>query len=84
VLRAASAKLTAASVRAPPHSSAGRKILALAGFSLVPALFAQFIVSWLLSNAEAGWLAGMMSAGYIVAAPTVGSTVRNDLVMTYG
>jgi predicted MFS family arabinose efflux permease len=43
------------------------EILGLAGFSLVPALLPQFIVSWSLSNAEAGWLAGMMSAGYMAA-----------------
>lgn len=43
------------------------EILGLAGFSLVPALLPQFIALWSLSNAEAGWLAGMMSAGYMAA-----------------
>ena len=84
MLRAASAK---AHPRPRPRAVAficGRKILGLAGFSLVPALLPQFNVSWLLSNAEAGRLAGMVSAGYMVAAPTVGFIVRNDLVMTYG
>lgn len=42
------------------------EILGLAGFSLVPALLPQFIVTWSLSNAEAGWLAGIMSGGYMV------------------
>jgi predicted MFS family arabinose efflux permease len=41
--------------------------LGLAGFSLVPALLPQFIATWSLSNAEAGWLAGIMSAGYMAA-----------------
>src|SRR6478609_7473165 len=53
------------------------EILALASFSLVPALLPQFIVSWSLSNAEAGWLAGMMSAGYMAAVlPLVALTDR--------
>ena len=41
------------------------EILGLAGFSLVPALLPQFIATWSLSNAEAGWLAGIMSGGYM-------------------
>jgi hypothetical protein len=41
------------------------EILGLAGFSLVPALLPQFIANWSLSNAEAGWLAGMMAGGYL-------------------
>src|SRR5450631_1582158 len=45
----------------------GAEILCLTSFSLVPALLPQFIVSWSLSNAEAGWLAGIMSAGYMAA-----------------
>src|ERR1700750_793851 len=53
------------------------EILSLAGFSLVPALLPQFIAAWSLSNAEAGWLAGMMSAGYMVAVlPLVALTDR--------
>jgi predicted MFS family arabinose efflux permease len=43
------------------------EILSLAGFSLVPALLPQFITLWSLSNAEAGWLAGIMSGGYMLA-----------------
>jgi predicted MFS family arabinose efflux permease len=53
------------------------EILGLAGFSLVPALLPQFIANWSLSNAEAGWLAGMMSAGYMAAVlPLVALTDR--------
>jgi predicted MFS family arabinose efflux permease len=42
------------------------EILGLAGFSLVPALLPQFIATWSLSNAKAGWFAGIMSGGYMV------------------
>lgn len=55
----------------------GAEILGLAGFSLVPALLPQFIATWSLSNAEAGWLAGIMSAGYMAAVlPLVALTDR--------
>ena len=55
----------------------GAEILGLASFSLVPALLPQFISTWSLSNAEAGWLAGMMSAGYMAAVlPLVALTDR--------
>src|SRR5215472_511227 len=43
------------------------EILSLAGFSLVPALLPQFITVWSLSNAEGGWLAAVMSGGYMLA-----------------
>ena len=53
------------------------EILGLAGFSLVPALLPQFIATWSLSNAEAGWLAGMISGGYMVGVlPLVALTDR--------
>ena len=53
------------------------EILGLAGFSLVPALLPQFIATWSLSNTEAGWLAGMMSGGYMVGVlPLVALTDR--------
>jgi predicted MFS family arabinose efflux permease len=53
------------------------EILSLAGFSLVPALLPQFIATWSLSNAEAGWLAGMMSGGYMAGVlPLVALTDR--------
>jgi predicted MFS family arabinose efflux permease len=55
----------------------GAEILGLASFSLVPALLPEFIASWSLSNAEAGWLTGMMSAGYMAAVlPLVSLTDR--------
>ncbi len=53
------------------------EILGLAGFSLVPALLPQFIATWPLSNAQAGWLAGMMSGGYMAGVlPLVALTDR--------
>src|SRR3954471_12374505 len=53
------------------------EILGLASFSLVPALLPQFITTWSLSNAGAGWLAGIMSAGYMAAVlPLVALTDR--------
>jgi predicted MFS family arabinose efflux permease len=53
------------------------EILSLAGFSLVPALLPQFIATWSLSSAEAGWLAGMMSGGYMAGVlPLVALTDR--------
>jgi predicted MFS family arabinose efflux permease len=49
----------------------------LAGFSLVPALLPQFIANWSLSNADAGWLAGMMAGGYMAGVlPLVALTDR--------
>src|SRR5437868_15507742 len=53
------------------------EILGLAGFSIVPALLPQFIEAWSLTNTQAGWLAGILSAGYMLAViPLVGLTDR--------
>ena len=43
------------------------QVLGLAGYSAVPALLAQFVSLWSLSNAEAGWLAGAFFLGYMCA-----------------
>jgi predicted MFS family arabinose efflux permease len=43
------------------------EIFSLAGFSIVPALLTQFIEAWSLTNTQAGWLAGIVSAGYMLA-----------------
>jgi len=43
------------------------EILGLAGYSIVPALLPQFIEAWSLTNTQAGWLAGIVSAGYMFA-----------------
>jgi predicted MFS family arabinose efflux permease len=42
------------------------EILGLAGYSIVPALLPQVIGAWSLSNTEAGCLAGIMFAGYMI------------------
>ena len=69
--------------RADPPSLAGvaavcaSEILGLAGYSIVPALLPQFIDTWSLTGAGAGWLAGMVFAGYMVGVlPLVGLTDR--------
>lgn len=55
----------------------GAEILGMAGYSTVPALLPQFIADWSLSNAEGGWLAGMVFAGYMLGVlPLVGLTDR--------
>ncbi|MBV8095041.1 MAG: MFS transporter [Acetobacteraceae bacterium] len=53
------------------------EILSLAGYSIVPALLPQFIEAWSLTNTQAGWLAGIISAGYMLAViPLVSLTDR--------
>jgi MFS family permease len=73
---------TISSVSAGPSTAAvaaicGAEILGLAGYSIVPALLPQFIEAWSLTNTQAGWLAGIVSAGYMLAViPLVGLTDR--------
>lgn len=53
------------------------EIMSLAAYSAVPALLPQFIAGWSLSNTEAGWLSGMIFAGYMLAVlPLVALTDR--------
>jgi predicted MFS family arabinose efflux permease len=53
------------------------EIFGVAGYSIVPALLPQFIEAWSLTNTQAGWLAGMVSAGYMLAViPLVALTDR--------
>jgi MFS family permease len=53
------------------------EILGLAGYSIVPALLPQFIAAWSLTNTQASWLAGSVSAGYMLAViPLVSLTDR--------
>jgi predicted MFS family arabinose efflux permease len=60
------------------------EILGLAGFSIVPALLPQFIESWSLTNTQAGWLAGIVSAGYMLAViPLVSLTDRRPARQLY-
>ena len=58
----------------PPVSAEARAVamvytpetLRLASFSLVPALLAQLMTNWSLSKAQGGWLASIMSGGYML------------------
>jgi predicted MFS family arabinose efflux permease len=60
------------------------EILGLAGFSIVPALLPQFIETWSLTNTQAGWLAGIPSAGYMLAViPMVSLTDRRPARQIY-
>src|SRR5712675_820564 len=60
------------------------EILGLAGYSTVPALLPQFIEVWSLTNTQAGWLAGIMSAGYMLAVvPLVSLTDRQPARLIY-
>ena len=60
------------------------EILGLAGLSIVPALLPQFIETWSLTNTQAGWLAGITSAGYMLAViPLVSLTDRRPARQIY-
>src|SRR5215470_14118125 len=62
----------------------GAEILGLAGYSIVPALLPQFIQAWSLTNTQAGWLAGIVSAGYMIAViPLVSLTDRRPARQIY-
>ena len=53
------------------------QILALAGYSAVPALLPEFISSWSLDNTQAGWLVAAFYVGYMGAVlPLVALTDR--------
>ena len=60
------------------------EILGLAGFSIIPALLPQYIAAWSLTNTQAGWLAGITSAGYMLAViPLVSLTDRRPARQLY-
>jgi predicted MFS family arabinose efflux permease len=62
----------------------GAEILGLAGYSIVPALLPQFIEAWSLTYTQAGWLAGIVSAGYMLAViPLVSLTDRRPARQIY-
>jgi len=53
------------------------EILGLAGYSIVPALLPQIMDAWSLSSTEGGWLAGIISGGYMLGViPLVAATDR--------
>jgi len=80
---------SASSAPAGPSAAAiaaicGAEILGLAGYSTVPALLPQFIEAWSLTNTQAGWLAGIVSAGYMLAVvPLVSLTDRQPARRIY-
>ena len=60
------------------------EIISLLGYSMIPALLPQFIGAWSLTNTQAGWLAGMVSAGYMLAVvPLVSLTDRQPARRIY-
>jgi predicted MFS family arabinose efflux permease len=73
--------LAQSTTAAPPASIVAAicaaEILGVAGYSIIPALLPQFIEAWSLTNTQAGWLAGMGSASYMLAViPLVSLTDR--------
>jgi MFS family permease len=85
---AAPRKISASSAPAPSvaivAAICGAEILGLAGFPIIPALLPQFIETWSLTNAQAGWLAGITSAGYMLAViPLVSLTDRRPARQLY-
>ena len=82
--------VTSASSASPGPSAAivaavcGAEILSVLGYSIIPALLPQFIGAWSLTNTQAGWLAGMVSAGYMLAVvPLVSLTDRQPARRIY-
>jgi len=80
---------SASSAKAGPSAATvaavcGAEVLGLAGYSTIPALLPQFIEAWSLSNTQAGWLAGSVSAGYMLAViPLVSLTDRQPARLIY-
>jgi predicted MFS family arabinose efflux permease len=53
------------------------EILSLAGYSIVPALLPQVMEAWSLDSTQGGWLAGIISGGYMLGVvPLVAATDR--------
>jgi len=75
---------TAAPSAAVVAAICAAEILGLAGFSIIPALLPQFIEAWSLTNTQAGWLTGIVSAGYMFAViPLVSLTDRRPSRQLY-
>src|SRR5215469_18870606 len=68
-----SGSLSTASV----FSVCAAEILGLAGYSIVPALLPQVMEAWSLNSTQGGWLAGIISGGYMIGVvPLVAATDR--------
>jgi MFS family permease len=60
------------------------EILSMASFATWPGLVPEFMDMWSLSATDAGWIAGMYFAGYVVGAPILsGLTDRIDARQVY-
>jgi predicted MFS family arabinose efflux permease len=65
---------TSPALEAPPRTLStaivigvcSAEILSLASYSIVPALLPQITEMWSLSSTQGGWLAGIISAGYML------------------
>jgi predicted MFS family arabinose efflux permease len=53
------------------------EILSLSGYSIVPALLPEITEDWALDSTQGGWLAGIISGGYMIGVlPLVAATDR--------
>lgn len=60
------------------------EILGLGGYSIVPALLPQIMNAWSLTSTEGGWLAGIISGGYMIGVvPLVAATDRMSARTVY-
>ncbi len=60
-------------------------VLTMVGAFAFPALLPDFAAAWRLSNAEAGWIAGIYFGGYAMGVPVlVALTDRIDARLVYG
>lgn len=60
------------------------EVLTMLGIFIFPALMPEFMVEWGLSNTEAGWIAGILLAGYAISVPVLVSlTDRIDARLIY-
>ncbi|OAN46570.1 MFS transporter permease [Paramagnetospirillum marisnigri] len=60
------------------------EVLTMVGVFSFPALLPDFIAQWGLSNTEAGWISGVVFAGYTVAVPVLTTlTDRMDAKRVY-
>ena len=60
------------------------EVLTMLGVFIFPALLPEFIHLWQLSNTEAGWIAGVLLAGYAISVPALVSlTDRIDARWIY-
>jgi predicted MFS family arabinose efflux permease len=60
------------------------EVLTMAGVFAFPALLTDFVAEWRLTNTEAGWISGVLFAGYTLAVPFLTAlTERIDAKRVY-